>query len=77
MYALVLILGPKSISFNQMHTAVGAGAIIPDAGDKLLGEQDILFCFNNKVYDPFAISFSQFHTSIGDGAMILAAAFLI
>ena len=39
-----------------------------------MGVQDILFCFNNKIYDPFAISFSQFHTSIGDGAMILFAA---
>lgn len=57
-----------------MHTAVGAGAIILDAGNKLLGVQDILFCFNNKVYDPFAISFRHFHASIGDGAMILDAA---
>ena len=37
LYELVIIIGPKSISFNQMHSAIGAGAIILDAGDKLLG----------------------------------------
>ena len=36
LYALVIILGRHSILFNQLHTSLGAGAIILDAADRLL-----------------------------------------
>ena len=50
-----------------------AGAIILDAGHKLLGVQDIRFGFNNKVYDSFAIIFNQLYTANGVGTIILDA----
>ena len=67
------LFGRKSMSFNQQQTKVGAGAIILDAGYKLLGVQDILFGLNNKVYDPFVIIFSQLQTANGVGTIILDA----
>ena len=35
LYALVIILGRHSTLFSQLHTSLGAGAIILDAADKL------------------------------------------
>ena len=71
LYALVIILDQKNISVNHLNTAVGAGTIILDAGHKLLDVPDILFDFNNKVFDSFAILFNQLYTANGVSTILL------